>query len=112
MPSLTSILSTIAAFTIFLVFASAAPQFVPQRVFSPVPSEPPTPYDYQYKVENPPTNTFFGKNEAGDAAGRVTGSYYVYLPDGRLMTVDYSVDGNSGFIPRISFSNQPSTFQG
>lgn len=72
-------------------------------------------YDYQYKVENPPTNTFFGKNENGDTAGKVTGSYYVWLPDGRLMTVDYIADGG-GFVPKISFQansnpiNSPNPF--
>ncbi|KAJ8927320.1 hypothetical protein NQ314_020234 [Rhamnusium bicolor] len=110
MTSLLSRLFLLAIFTILFVSTTAAPQFPLQR---PYPNELPTPYDYQYKVENPPTNTFFGKNEAGDAAGRVSGSYYVYLPDGRLMTIDYSVDGDSGFVPRISFSNQPkTTFQG
>ncbi|KAG5884829.1 hypothetical protein JTB14_012036 [Gonioctena quinquepunctata] len=87
----------------------AAPQFVPQRAVYQ--NELPTPYEYQYKVENPPTNTFYGKNEAGDAAGRVAGSYYIYLPDGRLMTVDYFVDGDSGFVPKITFSKQ-SPYQG
>lgn len=57
-------------------------------------------------MEHPPTDTFYGKQEAGDAAGRVTGSYYVYLPDRRLMTVDYLVDGDSGFVPTITFSKQ------
>lgn len=57
-------------------------------------------------MEYSPTNTFYGKQEAGDAVGRVTGSYYVYLPDRRLMTVEYLVDGDSGFVPKISFSNQ------
>lgn len=57
-------------------------------------------------MENPPTNTYFGQNENGDAAGRVVGSYYVYLPDGRMMTVEYSVNGDSGFVPRISYQNQ------
>ncbi|CAH0564908.1 unnamed protein product [Brassicogethes aeneus] len=66
----------------------------------------PTPYDFNYKVDNAPTNTYFGQNEAADPAGRVVGQYYVYLPDGRLMTVDYTVDGESGFVPRISFQNQ------
>ncbi|XP_018561136.1 uncharacterized protein LOC108903441 [Anoplophora glabripennis] len=94
-----------------ILFAStlAAPQFTAQRQFI---NEAPTPYEYQYKVDNPPTNTFFGKNEAGDAAGRVSGSYYVYLPDGRLMTVDYVVNGDSGFVPKIVLSNQATPYRG
>ncbi|XP_049826527.1 uncharacterized protein LOC109601561 [Aethina tumida] len=86
----------------------------PQTPFSTLPTRirpyeeqsVPIPYDFNYKVDNPPTNTFFGQNEAGDQAGRVAGQYYVYLPDGRLMTVEYTVDGESGFVPRITFQNQ------
>nr|XP_022917134.1 pro-resilin-like [Onthophagus taurus]XP_022917135.1 pro-resilin-like [Onthophagus taurus]XP_022917136.1 pro-resilin-like [Onthophagus taurus] len=65
--------------------------------------EPAEPYNFQYKVENPPTNTFFGQNESGDQANTKTGSYYVLLPDGRTMTVDYRADA-TGFVPKISFS--------
>ncbi|KAJ8983982.1 hypothetical protein NQ317_008687 [Molorchus minor] len=107
--SLTKTLSIIVNFTILVVLTSAAPQFLQQRQ---LPNDIPTPYDYQYKVENPPTNTFYGKSENGDGVGRVTGSYYVYLPDGRLMTVDYTVDGESGYLPRVTFSNQPVALQG
>ncbi|RZB40047.1 Chitin bind 4 domain containing protein [Asbolus verrucosus] len=88
----------------FLTAALAAPQ---QRPFD----EAPAPYDFQYKVENPPTNTFFGQNEAGDQTGRVTGSYYVYLPDGRLMTVEYVSDQN-GYVPRISYQQSARPAQG
>ncbi|KAB0793773.1 hypothetical protein PPYR_13393 [Photinus pyralis] len=63
----------------------------------------PTPYDFQYKVENPPTNTFFGQSENGDPAGNVAGSYYTVLPDGRLQTVEYFVNGESGYVPRITY---------
>ncbi|KYB25990.1 Pro-resilin-like Protein [Tribolium castaneum] len=73
--------------------------------------EAPAPYDFNYKVENPPTNTYFGQNEVGDITGRVTGSYYVYLPDGRLMTVEYVSDQN-GYVPRISFTQNGHPVQG
>ena len=46
----------------------------------------------------------YGQNEVGNEAGRVEGKYYVLLPDGRTMTVEYFVDGESGFVPKISFS--------
>ncbi|KAK9729608.1 Insect cuticle protein [Popillia japonica] len=73
---------------------------------------PPEPYDFQYKVDNPPTNTFFGQNENGDQQGAKTGSYYVLLPDGRTMTVDYRADAQ-GFVPKISFQGSaPNQFQG
>lgn len=33
------------------------------------------------------------------------GKYMVWLADGRLMTVEYEVDGDSGFKPKITFSD-------
>ncbi|CAH1102055.1 unnamed protein product [Psylliodes chrysocephalus] len=96
-------------YTVLLLVASctiilAAPQYVPQRVVYT--NEAPTPYQYEYKVDSPSSSTYYGKSEAGDVTGRVTGTYYVLLPDGRLMTVDYFVDGDSGFVPTVTFSNQ------
>ncbi|KAF5306944.1 hypothetical protein FQA39_LY00174 [Lamprigera yunnana] len=75
-------------------------------------TEVPKPYDFQYKVDNPQTGTYFGQNESGDQIGRVLGSYYVLLPDGRLMTVEYYVDGQSGYIPRISYQQNGAPVQG
>lgn len=69
-------------------------------------------YEYQYKVEDAPTQTYFGKTETGNEVGRVEGSYYVWLPDGRLMTVTYYVDGESGFVPTISFQENANPFGG
>ncbi|KAL1494979.1 hypothetical protein ABEB36_010475 [Hypothenemus hampei] len=87
----------------------AAPQF-PQRGFQSVNREieTPQPYGYQYKVDSPSSRTVFGQEETGDAQGRVNGNYYVLLPDGRLMNVEYSVVGESGFVPKITFSPQNS----
>ncbi|XP_017464034.1 PREDICTED: uncharacterized protein LOC108357468, partial [Rhagoletis zephyria] len=60
-------------------------------------------YEYQYEVKDPEKELFFNKNEAGDAAGKVSGQYSVWLPDGRLMTVAYTVEGENGFVPKVSF---------
>ncbi|EDW78289.2 uncharacterized protein Dwil_GK16351 [Drosophila willistoni] len=65
--------------------------------------ETPEPYEYQYEVKDAEKELFFNKNEGGDAAGKVSGQYSVWLPDGRLMTVEYTVDGETGFVPKISF---------
>ncbi|KAJ6637701.1 Pro-resilin [Pseudolycoriella hygida] len=72
----------------------------------------PEPYEYQYEVKDPEKNLFFDKNEAGDATGKVTGKYSVWLPDGRLMTVDYTVDAESGFVPKVSFQDNANPLQG
>lgn len=61
-------------------------------------------YEYQYEVKDPEKQLFFDKNEIGDADGNVRGKYSVWLPDGRLMTVDYKVDPKSGFQPTITFA--------
>ncbi|KAL1451845.1 hypothetical protein WDU94_006181 [Cyamophila willieti] len=70
--------------------------------------EKPSPYQFEYKVEDQPNTLYFGANESGNEAGRVEGKYYVLLPDGRVMTVNYYVDGESGFVPTITFDqNSP-----
>ncbi|KAI5644231.1 insect cuticle protein domain-containing protein [Phthorimaea operculella] len=85
--------------------ASAAPQAKPQEA-----EGPPMPYEYKYDVEDQEKLLFFGANEAGDAQGKVIGGYKVLLPDGRLMSVEYTVDGDSGFVPKISFEDNANPF--
>lgn len=67
-------------------------------------------YEYQYKVEDQTSGNYYGQNEVGKDTGRVEGSYYVYLSDGRLMTVSYYIDGESGFVPKITFQDNASPF--
>ncbi|XP_047991054.1 uncharacterized protein LOC125230090 [Leguminivora glycinivorella] len=82
--------------------ATAAP--APQK------EDPPMPYEYKYDVEDQEKTLFFGANEAGDAQGKVNGGYKVLLPDGRLMTVEYTVEGDSGFVPKITFEDNANPF--
>lgn len=63
---------------------------------------------YEYKVEDAEKELYHGKEEARDERGRVEGKYYVWLPDKRLMTVTYYVDGDSGFVPTITFEDNAS----
>ncbi|XP_037028919.1 pro-resilin-like [Bradysia coprophila] len=88
---------------LFVASVHSAPQ---------APAEAPQPYEYQYEVKDPEKQLFFDKSESGDAAGKVTGKYSVWLPDGRLMTVDYTVDGESGFVPKVSFQDNANPLQG
>ncbi|CAG9125407.1 hypothetical protein JYU34_006047 [Plutella xylostella] len=85
--------------------SSAAPQGAPQED-----NGPPMPYEYKYDVEDQEKALFFGANEAGDAQGKVIGGYKVLLPDGRLMTVEYTVEGESGFVPKITFEENANPF--
>ncbi|KAI5720885.1 hypothetical protein M8J77_012930 [Diaphorina citri] len=91
-------------FVSFVALVSCRPQ-----VEDPA-GEKPSPYQFEYKVEDQPNTLYFGANENGNEAGRVEGKYYVLLPDGRLMTVNYYVDGESGFVPTISFEPNSSPF--
>ncbi|XP_077289667.1 pro-resilin-like [Arctopsyche grandis] len=90
-----------AGLIMFAAVVMAAPQ---------APAEAPMPYEYNYEVKDPEKTLFFNKNENGDESGRVTGGYQVLLPDGRLMKVEYSVDGESGFVPKISFEDNAKVF--
>ncbi|XP_052865435.1 pro-resilin-like [Anopheles cruzii] len=70
------------------------------------------PYEYKYEVKDPEKKLFFDKNEAGDMAGKVTGRYSVWLPDGRLMTIKYIVDKEGGFQPEVDFQDNANPLSG
>ncbi|QQP37181.1 Cuticular protein RR2 family member 26, partial [Caligus rogercresseyi] len=56
-----------------------------------------TKYSFGYKVNGGPYGGNFGHKESSDGYG-TQGEYHVHLPDGRLQTVNYSVDkGHSGY---------------
>lgn len=50
------------------------------------------------------SKSYYGHEEKTEETGRTEGKYFVWLADGRLMTVEYYVDGESGFVPKITFS--------
>ncbi len=47
----------------------------------------------------------FGQQESRDG-DNTQGSYYVQLPDGRLQTVTYYVDGDSGFVADVKYEGE------
>ncbi|XP_050717953.1 uncharacterized protein LOC126999412 [Eriocheir sinensis] len=59
-------------------------------------------YDFKWNVDAQDYDNYYGQQEAANN-GRVDGSYYVWMPDGRLMVVTYYVDGDSGFVPTINY---------
>merc|ERR1711953_1625529 len=84
---------------------------------SPLPQDedmPPMPYQFTNRVseDNPELDEedrgiYWTQDEGApeDNPGRVEGEYSVWLADGRLMTVSYYVDGESGFVPTITYTD-------
>ncbi|QQP42359.1 Putative LOC100870303, partial [Caligus rogercresseyi] len=48
----------------------------------------------------------FKAEESADGKG-VSGSYQVALPDGRIQTVRYTVDGYNGFVADVQYEGTP-----
>ena len=63
----------------------------------------PSPYHYEYKVQDDKEYLDFGAQEEGDGQGDVHGEYHVQLPDGRLQHVSYHVDDYNGYIAEVSY---------
>ncbi|XP_027216896.2 pro-resilin-like [Penaeus vannamei] len=64
-------------------------------------------YDFQWAVDHDPSSNEFGHQEARDGDD-TQGSYYVQLPDGRLQTVKYFVDGDSGYVAEVNYEGDAS----
>ena len=63
------------------------------------------PYDFDWAVKDEPSYNDFGQQEHSDGKV-VTGSYYVALPDGRKQTVNYKVEGDSGFVADVKYKGE------
>jgi len=62
-------------------------------------------YTWEYAVKDDYTSNDFGHKESRDGA-HADGKYYVALPDGRLQTVTYTVDGYGGYVPVVEYSGE------
>ena len=62
-------------------------------------------YRYRYGVNQPSKKLYFSKEEQR-RDGRTAGSYSVLLPDSRVQTVTYTVEGDSGFQAKVTYSGQ------
>ncbi|XP_040566874.1 adult-specific cuticular protein ACP-20-like [Lepeophtheirus salmonis] len=90
-----------------------APAYQPAPAYKPAPSykpttydESPKPYNYQYAVSDDYSGVNFSAQENSDAKV-ISGSYTVALPDGRIQTVSYTVDGYSGYVADVSYEGTP-----
>ena len=68
-------------------------------------SNVPASYTYDWAVKDDYSNNNYGQNESRDG-DKTSGSYYVLLPDGRIQTVTYSVDGYGGYVADIAYSGE------
>ena len=70
----------------------------------PAPHYEPAHYNYEYAVLDDYHGTKFGHAEQRDGYN-TQGEYHVLLPDGRLQTVNYHVDGEyGGYIADVNYS--------
>ncbi|XP_069973970.1 cuticle protein 7-like [Penaeus vannamei] len=65
----------------------------------------PAQYDFNYAVKDDYSGNDFGHQEARDGYD-TQGTYYVQLPDGRLQTVTYNVNGDSGFLADVAYQGE------
>lgn len=65
----------------------------------------PASYSYGYNVNDNYQGAQFGHNEKrnGDST---SGTYFVHLPDGRMQTVTYTVDGYKGYVAEVKYSGK------
>nr|XP_053648620.1 larval cuticle protein A2B-like [Cherax quadricarinatus] len=61
-------------------------------------------YDFGYAVRDDFDNDF-GHQESRNGDD-TKGSYSVHLPDGRLQTVTYYVDGDSGYVAEVTYQGE------
>ncbi|XP_042227194.1 pro-resilin-like [Homarus americanus] len=65
----------------------------------------PAKYDFEWSVEDEESGNDFGHQESRDG-DHTQGSYYAHLPDGRLQTVTYYVEGDSGYIADVKYEGE------
>ncbi|XP_063601435.1 pro-resilin-like [Penaeus indicus] len=62
-------------------------------------------YDFNWAVKHDDSGNDFGHQEARNG-DNTQGSYYVQLPDGRLQTVRYVVDGDDGYVAEVNYEGE------
>ncbi|XP_066948553.1 pro-resilin-like [Macrobrachium rosenbergii] len=62
-------------------------------------------YSFNWAVSDDSSSNEFGHEESRDGDD-TQGSYYVQLPDGRLQTVRYYVEGDSGYVAEVTYEGE------
>merc|ERR1711976_1108325 len=81
-----------------------APKVAYKPYVDPYADEPAV-YSYEYAVKDDYSAADFGAAESRDNY-LTTGKYVVALPDGRVQTVSYTVDGGNGYVADVVCSGQ------
>ena len=68
---------------------------------------PPQPFAYEYGVNDDYSKANFKKTESQDAYGKVSGSFVIALPDGRVQTTTYTADHENGFVAEVTYEGTP-----
>ncbi|XP_064109750.1 pro-resilin-like [Macrobrachium nipponense] len=107
-------MKTVIAILSVAAVALAAPQggynyqgpVIQPQYSAPAPqyNDIPAQYNFQWDVNDQYSGNFYGHQEQRDGSN-TQGSYYVQLPDTRLMKVDYYVD-DFGFHPTVTYEGE------
>merc|ERR1739846_82820 len=97
---------TIVSIAALVAVAVAAPQHpAPYHPAAPAYPDAAPVYTYAYAAADDYSGVNFGQSENRDGYA-TSGSYNVALPDGRIQTVTYRVDGDSGYIADVQYSGE------
>jgi len=68
-------------------------------------ADEPAYYTYEYAVNDDYSKSAFDANESREQY-LTTGKYSVALPDGRIQTVTYTVDGGAGYVADVTYQGE------
>merc|ERR1712168_574044 len=102
----------VSAALLAVAVADNAPAYAPAPAYhaAPVYKEeklPPQPFAYEYGVADDYSKANFKKTETQDAEGKVSGSFTIALPDGRIQTTTYTADHYNGFVAEVTYEGTP-----
>ncbi|XP_047472513.1 cuticle protein 7-like [Penaeus chinensis] len=89
-------------------YSPPSPSYNPPAPTYNAPAPPPSgpaKYEFNYAVKDDYSGNDFGHQESRNGYD-TQGTYYVQLPDGRLQTVTYTVNGDSGYVAEVSYQGE------
>nr|XP_053640753.1 pro-resilin-like [Cherax quadricarinatus] len=103
--SMTVVLVMVLVMVIVMVMVAEAANVRTTDASAQTHPDVPAVYNYKYGVLDEESATDFGHEETRDHDA-TSGRYYVLLPDGRVQTVLYSVEGDDGFVADVSYAKR------